>query len=152
MTREDIRDQLEKIVNVYEKFTMTKPLFEIWVNSFKEYDKKLFERAVDEAILNEEYTPNIATINRYYKQIEEARKVMISKARESYNRAVYALGCEKNVDDYKEYLEWLATVPAEERIEIAEKFSYDVVSHANSCMTSGKPIKTFKELLEEVKC
>ena len=149
MNKEELDRQLKKLDVMYEKFNIaSQEVYDIWRNSFKDADLKVFTQAIDEVIKNEEYAPNVATVNRYYKQIEAARKAMIEKARECFNRAISALGCEKNVDDYKAYLEWLATIPAEERAEAADRFSYNVVNHANSCTANGAPKATFKKLLE----
>jgi hypothetical protein len=152
MNKEDFDRQLKKLDVMYEKFNIaSQEVYDIWRNCFKDADIKVFTQAVDEVIKNEEYAPNVATVNRYYKQLEEARRAMIEKARECYNRVINALGCEKNVDDYREYLEWLATVPTQERNEIAERFSYEAVNYANGCTASGTPKATFKELLEVAK-
>ena len=149
MTREEIKTQIEKLSVAYEKFPISQALFDIWVNSFRDCDFKMFQEAIDETIKNEKYTPNIATVNSYYKQLEAQRRELMDSIRGSYNRAVYALGIEKSADDYKAFLEWLAEIPREFRATSAENFSYDVEKHVRNSSASGKPCKSFIELLEE---
>lgn len=149
MTREEIKTQIEKLSVAYEKFPISQALFDIWVNCFKDCDFKVFQEAIDNTIRNEKYTPNIATVNGYYKQLEAQRREMMDRIRGSYNRAVYALGIEKNIDEYKAFLEWLADIPREFRATTAENFSYEVENHVNNSIATGKPYKSFMELLEE---
>lgn len=148
MTRREIKEQLEKLGDVFETFAISQKAFDIWVNNFKDYDKTLFCMAIDEVIKNEEFAPRIATINKYYHKLEEERNNIISKAREAYYRAIGQLGQEKNVDDYKAFLTWLSKFPMAERLEAAESFGWRVVGYANAAITKGEPLKPFIELLE----
>ena len=153
MKKEELDAQLKKLDVMYDRFNIaTQEVYTIWQKSFSDTDPKVFESAVDEVIKNEEYAPNIAVVNKYVKQIEEERRAIISKEKECYNRAVYALNFQKNADDYMEFLKWLAKIPKERRMEAAEEFSYNVVSYANGMTAKGQPCKPFKELLKEAKC
>lgn len=65
MTRDEIKLQLEKLNLFFDKFTVSQTIFNMWVDVFKSYDSKVFERAIDEVIKNEEFAPSIATVRRY---------------------------------------------------------------------------------------
>ena len=149
MTRGEIKDQLKRLGDVYQNFTVTPTAFNTWCDIFMGYDKQLFIMAVDEVIRNEEFAPKIATINKYYTQLKQTKKDITSKAREAYNRAVNALGSEKSVEEFKALLEYLTTLPIEERAEKVDDFGWRVVSYANGAITRGETLKTFRELLED---
>ena len=70
MTRDEIKLQLEKLNLFFDKFTVSQTIFNMWVDVFKSYDSKVFERAIDEVIKNEEFAPSIATVRRYCRDIE----------------------------------------------------------------------------------
>lgn len=149
MTRETIKKQLEKLSLVYERFVISQAIFNIWAETFKNHNEKVFERAIDEVIKNEEYPPNIASVNKYYRLIETENRAIISKARDCYMRAISALRIEKNVDEYKAYLQMINAAPREERMELAENFSDMVVNYANKATSEGKELKSFIALIKE---
>lgn len=149
MTREEIKTQLEKLDLMYERFNITQALFNVWAENCKNLEAKTFERAIGEVIKHEEYPPNLATVLRYYREIEAENRAIISKARECYMRAISALGIPKNVDEYKAYLLMINAAPREERMELAENFSMMVVNYANKATSEGKKPKSFIALIKE---
>lgn len=149
MTREVIKRQLEKLSLVYERFNISQSIFNIWADNFRDRNEKTFERAIDEVIKHEEYPPTVATVLRYYYEIERENRDIMAKAKECYIRAITALGIPKNVDEFKAYLMMLNAAPREERIELAENFSTQIVNHANRATTEGKRPKSFIEFIKE---
>ena len=149
MTREAIKHQLEKLGLVYERFNISQSIFNIWAGTFRDSNEKTFERAIDEVIKHEEYPPTVATVLRYYEEVEKENREIKAKAKECYMRAITALGIPKNVEEFKAYLMMLNAVPREERIERAESFSTQIVNYANKATTLGKKPKSFIALIKE---
>ncbi len=151
MERNDIKEQLIKLDTVYEKFTMTPEMFEIWVDCFKDADKKIFEQAIIETMQTEEYAPNIATVNRHYKAIEAERKAVVDTARGCYYELIDLLGEKKNADDYAALLKMIADYPRGERIEAIEDFRDKAASYANKHRSDGTEMKSLAQLIKEYK-
>lgn len=149
MERVELKNQLEKLDLMFEKFYMTPQLFNSWADKCKGLNGKTFARAVEEVIKHEEYAPSLATVLRYYREIETENKTILSKAKESYLQAITALGIPKNTEEYKAYLSMINAAPREERMELAEKISMKVVNYANKATSEGLKPKSFIALIKE---
>lgn len=150
MTRDEVRHQLERLNLYFDKFKMSQTTFNTWVDVFKPYSEKVFERAIDEVIKNEEFTPSIATVRRYCKEIEVENRLIMDKAKECYLRAISALGIEKNMDEYKAFLGLINTEDRSRRIDFADELCSLVINFANKQLSEGKKNISFIELLKDI--
>lgn len=149
MTRDEIKLQLEKLNLFFDKFTVSQTIFNMWVDVFKSYDSKVFERAIDEVIKNEEFAPSIATVRRYCRDIELENKQIMEKAKECYLRAINALGIEKNMDEFIVFLKVINSEDRNNRLNFAEDICSAIVNFANKQISEGKENISFVELLKD---
>lgn len=149
MTRDEIKLQLEKLNLFFDKFTVSQTIFNMWVDVFKSYDSKVFERAIDEVIKNEEFAPSIATVRRYCREIELENKQIMEKAKECYLRAISALGIEKNMDEFIVFLKVINSEDRSNRLNFAEDICSLIVNFANKQISEGKENISFVELLKD---
>ena len=149
MTRDEIRTQLERLGVFFEKFPCSQAIFNMWADVFKSCDRKVFERAVDEVIKNEEYTPTIGTLTRYCKNIELENRQIMEKAKECYLRAINALGIEKNMDEFKAFLQVINSEDRHNRLNFAEDICSLIVNYANKRLTEGGSDISFVTLLKD---
>ena len=149
MTRDEIKLQLEKLNLFFDKFTVSQTIFNMWVDVFKSYDSKVFERAIDEVIKNEEFAPSIATVRRYCRDIELENKQIMEKARECYLRAINALGIDRNMDEFLVFLRAINGEPRNNRLNFAEDICSAIVNFANKQISEGNKNISFVELLKD---
>ena len=149
MTRNEILSQVQRLSMFYDKFPVSQPIFNMWAEVFKSCDRKVFERAIDEAIKNEEFTPSIATIKRYCRDIELENRQIMEKAKECYLRAINALGIPKNMDEFIFFLQLINSEDRANRLSFAEDICSFVVNFANKQISEGKEAISFIELLKE---
>lgn len=85
-TKGFIQAQLKKLESNYgkERFKVTQPMFDLWVDMFKEYKEEGLKVSVDEYIRTNEYPPTVASIVKIYKEKENYRREIWSYIKHKY--------------------------------------------------------------------
>ena len=88
MNREEVKEIVLKITHCYgDRFKMTQPIFDDWVEELSDLRYAPAKRAVSEVIRTSEYPPTIADIRNKYMEFYEEYKAMVKHINETFNSA-----------------------------------------------------------------
>jgi hypothetical protein len=149
MEKQCIVDQMKKLEANYspEKFRITQPVYDLWIEMFLGLDEEIFKRAVSNYIKENEFPPTIAGIMKCYEEINQYRKFMKDFLGGQYNvmRSVW----DEKIDDKtrRAYIDLVFKCPKDKREDFAVDVVHQAVSYYHDCEFKGVKPPTLIEYL-----
>lgn len=134
-----------------EKFKITKEVYELWLDMFKDVDEKGFEASVNEYIRKNEFPPTVASIMKIYITKKELRDSTNEYIVSIYQWLARWFEEEPSSATYEAFRNIVCVYPLPEvkgKVDIAAQ---ELVGMYNACIDSPEKI-TLKEALEKVSC
>lgn len=136
-----------------DKFKITKPMYELWFEMFKDYDPKGLKAAIDKYMMTSEFAPNVASINNTYQKLADERehleRVIIAK----YKWVAHWFEEQPNIESYNAFMNYVCKFPVSAREGVAESLALKAVQYWNDCCENGVPEQarfTVKEYVEKL--
>lgn len=149
MEKECLIDQMKKLEANYspEKFRITQPLYDLWIEMFLGLDEETFKRAVTKYIKENEFPPTIAGIMKCYNEINSYRRMINDLVTGQYNvmRNVWEEPFDK--DTLKKFKEIVFAAPKEQREGLITNTVNNAISYYHDCSYDGKKPPTLIEYL-----
>ena len=148
--RSKIIELLRKIERVYApRMEFNQELVDIWCEMFADCNEKGLELAVNNCIKNSEYPPTVATLMKYYRELEESRKEIIETMTSKYATMRYMWGEEYRDETFKAIVDYIYRFPKEQRKVQMVELTHHAISFYNDCVSVGRSdIPTIKEYVE----
>lgn len=151
ITKEFLLNQMRKLETNYgkEKFVVNPNLFDLWYEMFQSCEEEGLKLAVDKCIKESEFAPNIATLMKFYKELENEREVMKEIISHEYGLMRSVWEEEYDDDTFKTIVEYVYSKPKKNRkVEMVE-LSQTAISFYHELETRG--IQERPTILEYVK-
>ena len=151
ITKEFLLGQMRKIETNYgkEKFVMNPDLFDLWYEMFQSCEEEGLKLAVDKCIKESEFAPNIATLMKFYKELENEREEMRETISHEYGLMRSVWEEEYDDDTFKAIVEYVYSKPKKNRkVEMVE-LSQTAISFYHELIAKG--IQERPTILEYVK-
>ena len=151
MNKKFLEEQMKKLETNYgrDKFVITKEIFGLWYEMFDKCDERLFRQAIIKCIQESEFTPTIATVTRFYKEIEKEDRELKETIKNHYVTIRSIWGEKPDKETLSEIVSYIKRFPKKQRkVEMIE-LTQRAVSFSHDCDACGRKDKpTIKEYLQ----
>ena len=151
ITKKFLKEQLLKMQTNYgkDKFDISPELFDIWYEMFADCDENGLRIAVANCIKDSEFPPNIATLMKYYRKLEDDRKELFQVIYGKYTMLSSYWKEAPNEETFKTMVGYAMKIPKDLRVTAIVELAHEMVSFYNDCRNSGRQdIPTIKEYVE----
>lgn len=141
---------LQKLERVYApKMTFNQELVDIWYEMFADCEEEGLKIAVANCIKNSEFPPTIATLMKYYRELDDNRKEIAEVMKSKYTTMRSMWEEEYDSDTFKAIVEYIFRFPKEQRkVQMVELMQH-AISFYIDCRNVGRTdIPTIKEYVE----
>ena len=148
--REKFIPYLRKLEAAYApKLTFTQELVDLWYEMFADCDENGLRIAVANCIKDSEFPPNIATLMKYYRKLEDDRKELFQVIYGKCKMLSSYWGEEPNEETFNAMVDYAMGISKELRKTAVIDLANNAVSFYNDCRNSGRQdIPTIKEYVE----
>lgn len=151
MDKAFLREQMIRLETNYgsDKFVITKDMFNLWYEMFKDCSKDNLVLAVNKCIKESEFAPNVAGIMKYYKELSTEHDEYITFVKREYTlmRAVWQE--EKDPGTAIELYQFSLKFPEKQRKTLLVEFTQNACSFRHDCDACGRTdIPTIKEYIQ----
>lgn len=151
ITKKNLKEQLIKLQTNYgtDKFDLSQEKFDLWYEMLGDCDERALEVAIRNCIKGSEYPPTIATLMKYYREVEESREEIATLIRTEYSNMKSQWGEQDDPDTYKAIIEYVFRFPKNQRKVRIVELAHQGISFYNDCIYVGREdIPTIKEYVE----
>lgn len=148
--RDKFIEYLKMLDKAYSpKMTFTKELVDMWYEMFADCDEEGLKMAVINCIKTSEFPPNIATLMRYYRELDDNRKEMFALITSNYTTLRSMWREQYDKETFKAIVEYVFRFPKEQRKVQTVELTHHAISFYNDCRNVGRlDIPTIKEYVE----
>ena len=151
ITKKSLKEQLIKLQTNYgtDKFDLSQEKFDLWYEMIGECDERILEAAVKNCIKENEYPPTIATLMKFYREVEAAREEIHTLMKTEYSNMRSYWGERYDSETFRAIIEYVFRYPKDQRKAEMVSLTHRAVSYYNNCIYSGKEkIMSIKEYVE----